>query len=469
MSQFLALVMVTDEKDRAKSKKANILHKISGRALIEYVYSSIEMAGIEKCLTVTDNNGDQLKECLKGKIEHELLDGRSATAEYLINNERLREGQGNHIVVLMGDMPLITPQTISHIMKHHILSGNTATIVTKALPNKEERTKVICESTGRVKKILTYSDSQKEFYENAYSVEQEKEESLSGIFCFVVKDFIKAVSEIDSSSLKESLFEKTIDCLLRKDLKVGAFSVNDPEELMRIEDRAILSEAAKIMRSKVAHNHMLAGVTIIDPETTYIDFEVKIGIDTVIYPGTIIEGNTVIGEDCIIGPNSRIDSSYISNSVEIKNSIVLQSKVGNETRIGPFAYLRPGSEIGSDVKIGDFVEIKKSRIGNKTSVAHLTYIGDAEIGNNVNMGCGVIVVNYDGKEKHKTTVEDNAFVGCNVNLISPVVVRNNAFIAAGSTITDEVPENSLAIARNRQIIKEDWVGKRGMKENKNNS
>ena len=201
--------------------------------------------------------------------------------------------------------------------------------------------------------------------------------------------------------------------------------------------------------------------------TTYIDKEVKIGIDTIIYPGTILEGNTVIGEDCIIGPNSRIVSCKIGNKVEVNNSIAIESSVGDDTHIGPFAYLRPGSNIGKEVKIGDFVEVKKSTVGDFTKVSHLTYIGDAEIGKNVNLGCGVVVVNYDGKKKNKTIVGDNSFIGCNVNLISPVEVKDNAYVAAGSTITDEVPENSLAIARCRQVIKEDWVVKKGMKREVN--
>jgi bifunctional UDP-N-acetylglucosamine pyrophosphorylase/glucosamine-1-phosphate N-acetyltransferase len=204
------------------------------------------------------------------------------------------------------------------------------------------------------------------------------------------------------------------------------------------------------------------GVTIIDPASTYIDQEVEIGMDTVIFPSTFIEGKTKIGEDCVIGPGSRIVSSQIADGVEVKNSIVLESSIDNETKVGPFAYIRPGSRIGKNVKIGDFVEVKKSIIGDKTKISHLTYVGDAEIGKGVNLGCGVVVVNYDGKKKNKTIVGDNSFVGCNVNLISPVEVKNNAYIAAGSTITDSVPENALAIARNRQVIKEDWVVKKGM-------
>jgi len=254
----------------------------------------------------------------------------------------------------------------------------------------------------------------------------------------------------------------TIEILIKKGLKVGAVKVDDSSEILGINDRIKLSKANEIMRKRILSNHMKNGVTIIDPSNTYIDADVSIGMDTVIYPGSMIEGRTEIGEDCIIGPSSRIVGSKISKGVEVKNSVVMESSVDEGTCIGPFAYLRPGSVIGKKVKIGDFVEVKKSVIGDGTKISHLTYVGDAEIGSNVNLGCGVVVVNYDGKKKHKTKIGDNCFVGCNVNLVSPVEVKDNAYVAAGSTITEEVPENSLAIARARQVVKEDWVIKKGV-------
>jgi len=216
------------------------------------------------------------------------------------------------------------------------------------------------------------------------------------------------------------------------------------------------------MRDRIIHEHMKNGVSFILPETSVIGPKVEIGRDTVIYPGTLLEGNTRIGEQCLIGPYTRISDSTVGNDVHIMNSVILDSQIGSMTKVGPFAYLRPGSKIGSNVKIGDFVEVKKSEIGDNTKVSHLTYIGDARVGKNVNMGCGVVVVNYDGTNKHQTVVGDHAFVGCNVNLVSPVEVRPFAYIAAGSTITDEVPEYALAIARNRQTIISDWVKKKGL-------
>ena len=239
--------------------------------------------------------------------------------------------------------------------------------------------------------------------------------------------------------------------------------ITDFEETLGVNSRAELAKVESIMRNRINRTHLDNGVTIIDPLNTYIEPEVVIGKDTIIYPGNVIEGKTVIGEDCILYPNSRINNSTIGNGVEIQSSVILDSKIGDETTVGPFAYVRPESNIGEHVRIGDFVEIKKSTIGNNTKVSHLTYIGDAEVGERCNFGCGTVVVNYDGKKKHKTIIGDDSFIGCNTNLVSPVEVKDNTYIAAGSTITKEVPEGSLAIARAKQQNIEGWVERKKLK------
>ena len=239
--------------------------------------------------------------------------------------------------------------------------------------------------------------------------------------------------------------------------------ITDFEETLGVNSRAELAKVESIMRNRINRTHLDNGVTIIDPLNTYIEPEVVIGKDTIIYPGNVIEGKTVIGEDCVLYPNSRINNSTIGNGVEIQSSVILDSKIGDETTVGPFAYVRPESNIGEHVRIGDFVEIKKSTIGNNTKVSHLTYIGDAEVGERCNFGCGTVVVNYDGKKKHKTIIGDDSFIGCNTNLVSPVEVKDNTYIAAGSTITKGVPEGSLAIARAKQQNIEGWVERKKLK------
>ena len=233
-------------------------------------------------------------------------------------------------------------------------------------------------------------------------------------------------------------------------------------EIMGVNSRLQLSEAERIMRLDVNKMHMANGVTLIDTNSTYIDKNVKIGRDTIIYPNCHIKGNSVIGEDCIIRENTTIEDSHIEDHVTIKSSTILSSKVGARTTIGPYAYLRPKSVLGEDVKIGDFVEVKNAEIGNGSKASHLSYIGDAVVGKNVNIACGVVFVNYDGKNKFKSIVEDNAFIGSNSNLVAPVTVKEGGYIATGSTVTVDVPEGALCVARAREVIKEGWRTKKGL-------
>ena len=261
---------------------------------------------------------------------------------------------------------------------------------------------------------------------------------------------INLSSEIDVRRAK-------IDQLQKQGEIVAAYVTDNFDETLGVNDRFALSQAEEIMRARINERHMRNGVTIINPATTHISADAVIGSDTVIQPGCIIEGNTVIGEDCVIGPNSHIVNSTIGHATTIHSSVVLDSTVGNETAVGPFAHLRPASSLGDHVKVGNFVEVKKSKLGDNTKVSHLSYIGDAEVGDNCNIGCGTITVNYDGKNKFKTIIEDDVFVGCNSNLVAPVTLGEGAFIAAGSTITKDVPADALALARARQENKLNYV------------
>jgi bifunctional UDP-N-acetylglucosamine pyrophosphorylase/glucosamine-1-phosphate N-acetyltransferase len=242
--------------------------------------------------------------------------------------------------------------------------------------------------------------------------------------------------------------------------------MKNPEKTM-LEEFRTECERKRERRLSVLLEHVRNGVEFVDPENTYVDDTVTIGRGTIVYPGVILSGETAIGADCIIGQNTRIADSVLGSGVEVQASHILESKVGDGCKIGPFAYLRPNSRIGDNVKIGDFVEIKNSVIGDGTKVPHLTYVGDADLGRNINLGCGVVFVNYDGSAKHRSTVEDRAFIGCNTNLISPVTVGEKAYVAAGSTLTKDVPPGALAVARARQENVPGWVEKRGLLDKKN--
>ncbi|MBR3943261.1 MAG: UDP-N-acetylglucosamine pyrophosphorylase [Clostridia bacterium] len=239
--------------------------------------------------------------------------------------------------------------------------------------------------------------------------------------------------------------------------KTATYLTETETECLACKNAKDIATADKIIRTRVTDALLEADVTIIDPASTYIEQGVQIGKNTVVYPGAVLEGNTVIGEDCVLYPNCNIKNCKIGDRVEIKSSTLIDSSVGDETTVGPYAYVRPGNEIGNHVKVGDFVELNKSKIGDDTQISHLTYVGDAIVGKNVNFGCGTVTVNYDGIQKFTTEIGDGAFIGCNTNLVAPVKIGKNAFVAAGSTITDEVPPDAFAIARTRQTVKEQWV------------
>lgn len=459
MKHLTAVILAAGEGKRMRSKNSKCVHTICGKSLIEWVYKAVDDSGVKNTVVVVGHKADQVKECLGGRAEYATQEKQLGTGHAVMQAEKYLKDKEGIAVVLCGDTPLITSETISKAIKAHKENNNSATVITAIAGDPAGYGRIIRDAEGNVVKIVEHKDA----------TEKEKNicEINSGMYCFTISDLLNSLKELNNNNSQgEYYLTDTLEILISKGSRVGAVIADNSDEILGINDRMQLAKAGEILRKRILYNVMMAGTTVLDPNSTYIDDGVKIGPDTVIYPNTIIEGGSVVGEGCTIGPNTRIVSSYIGDEAEIINSVVMESSVGNEAKIGPFAYIRPESKIGRKVKIGDFVEIKKSVIGDKTKIPHLSYVGDAEVGSNVNIGCGTIVVNYDGKKKHKTVVGNNSFIGCNSNLVSPVVVGDNAYVAAGSTITEEVPEYSLAIARSRQVNKRDWVNKKGMHRNK---
>lgn len=453
----MAIILAAGEGKRMKSKNSKVVNEVCGKSIIQRAYEAVAGAGINDCVVVVGHRQDQVMEVLGEKVKYAIQDEQLGTGHAVMKVNPYMKGRRGKVIVLYGDMPLLTSETFINTLKINEQRKDNATIITAIFDDPTGYGRITRDKMGNVSGIVEHKDA----------TEEQKliKEINSGLYCFDVEHLVDALHNIkNDNTQKEYYLTDAIKIMLSKGLKVGTVSVTDNNEVMGINDRVQLYEASEVLRKKNLVNHMKNGVTILDMNTTIIEDKVEIGRDTIIYPNTILQSGTKIGEDCTIGPDSRIVASTIENGAVIQNSVVLESIVGANTHVGPFAYIRPGSKIGKDVKIGDFVEVKNSTIGDKTKAAHLTYIGDADVGSGVNFGCGTVIGNYDGKKKYRTTIEDNAFIGCNTNLLAPVTVKKNAYTAAGSTITETVPENSLAIARARQVNKEDWVTKKGMKK-----
>jgi len=452
---LMSIILAAGAGTRMKSKIPKVLHKVAGVSMLEHVIDVIEEIKCSKKVVVIGHEADKVKEATEHRdIEYVLQEEQLGTGHAVMQAENLIGEQGN-VIVLYGDTPLINAESIRQFVENHIKEGFAASILTTEVDNPTGYGRIIRDDRGEVLKIVEEKD--------ADSQQKKVKEINSGIYCFKAKDLKESLSGLNNNNNQgEYYLTDVIEILKNKGKKIGGYKLTDFTEIMGVNSRVQLAEAEKIMRKRILNKLMEEGVTIIGPDNTYIDKRVKVAKDTIIYPGTIIEGSTEIGEDCIIGPDVRIQNSIIKNGVEIRNSTVLESYIDSNTKVGPYAYLRPNSELGKNVKIGDFVEVKNSKIGDNSKASHLSYIGDGEVGKNVNIGCGVVFVNYDAKNKHKTIVEDNSFIGCNVNLVAPVTVKKNAYVAAGSTITKEVPEGALSVARAKQKNKEGWVKRKGL-------
>lgn len=437
-----AIILAAGEGKRMNSDLPKVLHKICGKPMINYIINACKNAGIVDIIVVVGHKADVVKKNV-------------SDVEFVLQNEQLGTGHavmcakkfindGEKILVLNGDLPLITSDTLKKLIETQC----SAALISTVLENPKGYGRILRNG----EKFLRIIED-KDLNENETMIK----EINTGVYLFdshLLKTALQLLSNDNAQG--EYYLTDVLEIIKSINDDVKVFCCEDSQEFFGVNDKIQLAYVSALMQKKINNTHMRNGVTIINPATTFIESDVKIGRDTIIYPNTFLHGDTKIGQNCIIGPNSQIFDSTIFDDVNISYSIVLNSTVKNKTKVGPFAYIRPNCIVDENVKVGDFVELKNSNIGLGTKISHLTYVGDSDVGQNINFGCGTVTVNYDGKQKFRTTIEDGAFIGCNANLIAPVNVGKNSYIAAGSTITQDVPENSLAIARQRQINKNGW-------------
>jgi len=452
-----AIILAAGKGKRMKSKLPKVLHKVCGKEMVNQVIDTLKKCDINDINLVIGNGAEQVRKATEDRnVTYSIQEEQLGTGHALLCAKDFLKDKDGIVAVFTGDAPLITEETVKSFFRFHEEGKHKATILTALVEDATGYGRIIRNEKGEVVKIVEHKDCTKE--------ELKVNEINSGMYCFDIKELMESLDKLNNNNSQgEYYLTDVIEILRNKNLKVGALSVN-ADEIKGVNSRVQLAEAEEILRHRINKIHMENGVTIIDPKSTYIGVDVEIGRDTIIYPGNVLEGKTVIKEGCILYPNSRIKDSIIEEEVNIQSSVILESHIGRGTTVGPFAYIRPESNIGQNARIGDFVEIKKSTIGDNTKVSHLTYIGDAEVGSGCNFGCGTVVVNYDGKSKNKTIIGNNSFIGCNTNLVAPVEVESDTYIGAGSTITKKVPNGALAIARAKQINIDGWVDKKGLRK-----
>jgi bifunctional UDP-N-acetylglucosamine pyrophosphorylase/glucosamine-1-phosphate N-acetyltransferase len=434
------LILAAGLGKRMNSKYPKVIHKILGKPMINWVIDTAKSFG--EVGVVLGHKHEMVEKVIPQDVKIFLQNEQLGTAHAVMCGFDFIPEKDN-LLILYGDVPFISYETLKRLEKEHIESNSDVTILTAILENPAGYGRIV-----RGKKIEIVEDK------DADEKIKKIKEINTGIYIFKGKFLKENIKKIKNDNAQNEYY---LTDILKFTENISTVTTDDIDEVTGVNDRIQLSKLEKNMRKRINEKLMREGVRIIDPESVYIDITVKIGKDTIIYPFTFIEGETEIGEDCVIGPMTRIKDSKIGNNVHVIRSEVEKAIIEDNVSVGPFSRLREGTHLKSNVKIGNFVETKKSVIGKNTKAQHLTYLGDATIGENVNIGAGTITCNYDGVKKHPTIIEDGAFIGSNNSLVAPVKIGKNAITGAGSTITEDVPENSLGLGRARQVVIKDWV------------
>ncbi|MBB6455243.1 bifunctional UDP-N-acetylglucosamine pyrophosphorylase/glucosamine-1-phosphate N-acetyltransferase [Salirhabdus euzebyi] len=450
MANRFAIVLAAGQGTRMKSSLYKVLHPVCGKPMVQHVVDQLNDLHLSKVITVVGHGAEKVKDHLGERSEFVLQEEQLGTGHAVMKAEPLLRNLEGTTLVVCGDTPLLTAKTLESLVLKHEEENAKVSVLTAQLEDPTGYGRVVRNSSDEVEKIVEHKDANPE--------ELTIGEINTGTYCFDNRALFEALQHVSNdNSQGEYYLPDVIEILKVKNEKIVAYKTNDFEETIGVNDRVALAQAEKSMRERVNFQHMKNGVTLIDPDNTYIGMDVQIEQDVVIYPGCNLYGETIIKSHAVIGPNTEIKDCEIGEGTTVRQSVAHESKIGANVQVGPYAHIRPASDIGNDVKVGNFVEIKKSTFGDGSKASHLSYIGDADVGKDVNIGCGTITVNYDGLNKYKTIIEDDSFIGCNSNLVAPVTIKKGAYVAAGSTITKDVPEKSLSIARSRQTNKEGYV------------
>jgi bifunctional UDP-N-acetylglucosamine pyrophosphorylase/glucosamine-1-phosphate N-acetyltransferase len=447
------VILAAGEGKRMRSRQPKVLHPLCGRPLIGYPLRAA-YALADRFVVVAPPDTPSLRAVLPPDIRMVEQRERLGTGHAVLQAKG-ECGEGT-ILVLPGDMPLISAETLERLVAHHRATRATATILTAVVAEPKGYGRVVRQG-GRVKRVVEDRD--------ATDDEKKVAEINTSVYCFEAERLWATLAEVKPDNDQgEYYLTDVIGILNRRGARVEGVPVEDPREALGVNDRKQLAAAAAVQRARTLDRLMEGGVTILDPATTYIEDTVTIGSDTVIYPHVVIEGASAIGNDCVVGAGCHVSRSTLADRVILKPYCVLaEAVVEDEAILGPFCHLRPLSHVGAGAHIGNFVELKKTRLGKGSKANHLAYLGDATIGDGVNVGAGVITCNYDGLDKHPTTIEDDAFVGTNASLVAPITIGAQAYIGAGSTVTKDVPPGALVVERSPAVVKDGWGARHAAK------
>lgn len=444
------IVLAAGKGTRMKTEMPKCAFPLLKKPMIEYVVDALKKAKLDSTICVIGHKKEIFEELLKDKVSYAIQEEQLGTAHAVLMTKEFVKEDG-YSVIVPGDKPLIDDEMINDLIKAHLKNGNDLTVGVHYVDNPKGFGRILRDENLNVVRVIEDRD--------ASAAEKKIREVNSGIYCVNNKLLFEAISQTSNENARHEYYLSDIVRILASNHKVDTYTFDDSFKLNGINDLPTLAMFEEDLKREINLKHMMNGVYLMNPDTIVISPDAKIGSGTTIYPGCMIMGNTKIGKNCVVGPYTETMNAVFEDNVTCKQSVVYDSKILSGATVGPFTHLRMNSTVGVNDRIGNFVEMKNSTLGEKTNVAHLTYIGDTTCGSHVNWGCGTVTVNYDGKNKHKTIIGDNVFIGCNTNLIAPIKVASDSFIAAGSTVTYNIEQGEFVIARTRQEAKRGYADK----------
>jgi bifunctional UDP-N-acetylglucosamine pyrophosphorylase/glucosamine-1-phosphate N-acetyltransferase len=456
MTDLHVVILAAGKGTRMKSAKPKVLHSLAGRTLIEHTLATVDHLRASSTTLVVGHGAEEVQAALSARssLQFVIQSPQLGTGHALMQAEQVLKGRKGDLLLLYADVPLLEPGTLQRLLEAHRNAKASMTVLTAELADPYGYGRMVRDTDGHVARIVEERD--------ASADERAIREINSGIYAMAMASLFRHLTQLETDNSQGEYYLTDLVALYRQEgLRVETVCLDTADELRGVNSRVDLAELSQIVRQRKNRLLMMGGVTLEDPATTFVDMDVTVGEDSVLGPGVRLEGRTIVGERCRIHAGSRLTNVTMDDdAVVLDHSVITDSSVGRGAQVGPMAHIRPQSVVGADARVGNFVELKKTSLGKGSKASHLTYLGDATIGEGVNIGAGTITCNYDGEKKHQTVIEDGVFIGSDSQLIAPVTVGKDAYVGAGSTITDDVPGGALAIARGRQTNKAEWATKR---------